>query len=82
MAARVQAIKDGTDGDIGMSGSATTARWLLAHGLLDEFNLLVHPVAVGSGQRLFEDAATCPLTLRASRALDSGVLHLRYEPVR
>jgi len=78
--ARVRALKDGTDGDIGMSGSATTARWLLANDLLDEFNLLVHPIAVGSGQRLFEDATTYPLELRSSAALDSGVLHLRYAP--
>ncbi len=63
-----------------MSGSATTVRWLLANGLLDELNLLVHPIAVGSGQRLFEDATTYPLELLSSAALDSGVLHLRYAP--
>jgi hypothetical protein len=32
-----------------MSGSATTVRWLLREGLLDELNLLVHPIAVGDG---------------------------------
>ena len=78
--ARVRAFKDSTDGDIGMSGSATTARWLLANGLLDELALLVHPIAVGSGQRLFEDTATHPLKLLSSATLDSGVLHLRYAP--
>jgi dihydrofolate reductase len=80
VAARVQDLKDGTDGDIGMSGSATTARWLLANGLLDEFGLLVHPIAVGSGQRLFDDTATYPLKLLSSATLDTGVLHLRYAP--
>lgn len=80
VAAEVRAVKDRTNGDIGMSGSATTARWLLANGLLDEFNLLVHPIAVGSGQRLFEDATTYPLELLSSQALDTGVLHLRYAP--
>ena len=80
VAAKVQAVKDGTDGDIGMSGSATTVRWLLAKGLLDELALLVHPIAVGSGQRLFEDATTYPLELLSSTALDTGVLHLRYAP--
>jgi dihydrofolate reductase len=54
----VQAVKDDTDGDIGMSGCATTVRWLLANGLLDELALLVHPIAVGHGQRLFEDTPT------------------------
>jgi dihydrofolate reductase len=76
----VQALKDSTDGDITMSGSATTARWLLANGLLDELALLMHPIAVGSGQRLFEDTTTYPLTLLHSATLDTGVLHLRYAP--
>lgn len=81
VAERLREIKQSTDGDIGMSGSATTVRWLLANGLLDELALLVHPIAVGSGQRLFEDTPTQPLRLLHSQALDSGVLHLRYEPV-
>ncbi len=74
-------LKDSTDGDIAMSGSATTARWLLAHGLLDELGLLVHPIAVGAGRRLFEDATTYPLTLLSSTTLETGVLHLRYATV-
>ena len=80
VAAKVQEAKDAIDGDIAMSGSATTVRWLLANGLLDELALLVHPIAVGSGQRLFEDTPTQPLTLLHSQTLDSGVLHLRYAP--
>ena len=80
VASEVQALKDKTDGDIQMSGSATTVRWLLANGLLDELALLVHPIAVGSGQRLFEDTATYPLELRSSSTLGTGVLHLRYAP--
>jgi dihydrofolate reductase len=76
----VQAVKAGTDGDIAMSGSATTVRWLLANGLLDELALLVHPIAVGSGQRLFEEPTTYPLRLLSSATLGTGVLHLRYAP--
>jgi dihydrofolate reductase len=78
--AQVQALKEQTDGDIGMSGCATTVRWLLANDLLDELNLLLHPIAVGKGQRLFEDTATVPLTLTSSDTLPTGVLHLRYAP--
>ena len=78
--AAVQELKDSVDRDITMSGSATTVRWLLANGLLDELALLVHPIAVGSGQRLFEDPTTYPLTLVHSSTLDTGVLHLRYTP--
>ena len=78
--AAVQAVKDSMDKDLTMSGSATTVRWLLANGLLDELGLLMHPIAVGSGQRLFEDPTTYPLKLLSSAALDTGVLHLRYAP--
>ena len=80
VAEQVRAVKAGTDGDLGMSGSATVTRWLLANQLLDELNLLVHPIAVGSGQRLFEGTATYPLQLLSSATLDTGVLHLRYAP--
>jgi dihydrofolate reductase len=80
VAGRLREVKESTDGDIGMSGSATTVRWLIANGLLDELALLVHPIAVGSGQRLFEDTPTTPFTLMHSQTLDSGVLHLRYAP--
>lgn len=50
-----------------MSGSASTARWLIAQGLLDELALLVHPIAVAPGQRLFEGTGTVPLRLLESR---------------
>jgi dihydrofolate reductase len=80
VAEQVRSVKDGLDGNIAMSGSATTVRWLLAQGLLDELALLVHPVAVATGQRLFEDTGTVPLRLLHSSPLSSGVLHLRYAP--
>ena len=65
-----------------MSGSATTVRWLLREGLLDELNLLVHPIAVGGGKaRLFEpDDPSIPLELLSSETFGTGVLNLRYGP--
>jgi dihydrofolate reductase len=63
VAGQLRRIKEETDGDIGMSGSATLVRWLLANSLLDELNLMVHPIAVGHGRRLFEDTPTYPLEL-------------------
>ena len=65
-----------------MSGSATTVRWLLREGLLDELNLLVHPIAVGGGlARLFPpDEPTVPLELLSSQTFESGVLNLSYGP--
>lgn len=76
----VRRFKETIDGDIGMSGSATTARWLLANGLLDELRLLVHPIAVGHGQRLFGDPTTYQLTLLNSETFSTGVLNLAYAP--
>ena len=81
VAEKVRTLKDGTAGDIGMSGCATTVRWLITQGLLDELALLVHPIAVGTGQRLFENTATVPLKLLECRPLSSGVILVRYQPV-
>jgi dihydrofolate reductase len=80
VAEKVRRLKEELDGELAMSGSATTVRWLLAQGLLDELALLVHPIAVSKGQRLFEDTGTVPLTLLSSATLPTGVLHLRYAP--
>jgi dihydrofolate reductase len=82
VAEQVRALKDATDGDVAMSGSATTAAWLAGQGLLDELVVQVHPVVVGSGRRLFEGADGLRMTLEESRALSNGVLHLRYAPTR
>ena len=75
-------IKAQDGGDISMSGSATTVRWLLREGLLDELNLLVHPIVVGDGlARLFPpDDPTTPLELLSSQTFKSGVLNLSYGP--
>ncbi|MFG2075450.1 dihydrofolate reductase family protein [Nonomuraea maritima] len=80
VAAGVRELKERIDGDITMSGSATTVRWLLANGLLDRLDLLVHPIAVGSGQRLFEDTPSHPLKLVSSETFRTGVLNLSYVP--
>jgi dihydrofolate reductase len=79
-AEKLEALKARDGGDIAMSGSATTVRWLLRAGLLDELNLLVHPVVVGEGlARLFPpDEASLPLELRSAQTFKSGVLNLSY----
>jgi dihydrofolate reductase len=78
--AAVQQMKDSVDGQIFMSGSATTVRWLLADNLLDELRLLLHPVVVGSGQKLFADGSGHRLELVEQQALSTGVVHLLYRP--
>ncbi len=67
--------------NIGMSGSVSVVRQLLAAGLLDELHLLVHPIAVRKGMRLFDEGeATIPLTLISSETFETGVLNLVYAP--
>ncbi|MFC4055827.1 dihydrofolate reductase family protein [Actinomadura syzygii] len=64
---------------IGISGSVSIVRQLLEAGLLDELHLLVHPIVVGKGTRLFEDRdAPLPLELVSSKTFETGVLHLVY----
>lgn len=78
---RLRELKAGPGKDIALSGSATLVRWLLSEGLLDELNLLVHPLVVGSGAHLFEEGTPrLPLTLASSTAFGSGVVHLVYRP--
>ncbi len=65
------------DGTIGMSGSVSVVRQLLAAGLLEELHLLVHPIAVRKGMRLFDPF---PFTLISSQTFKTGVLNLVYAP--
>ena len=67
-----------TDTRLGTTGSATLVRWMLEQGLVDELHLLVHPIVVGHGKKLFGDGATVPLKLISSTTFDTGVLHLVY----
>lgn len=66
------------DMGFGTTGSAQLVQWLLEQGLVDELHLLVHPIVVGHGKKLFADGATVPLALLSSTTFDSGVLHLVY----
>jgi len=79
-AQKLTEIKAQDGGDIAMSGSATTVRWLLREGLLDELNLLVHPIVVGDGlARLFPpDEPSTALELLSAQTFASGVLNLSY----
>jgi dihydrofolate reductase len=77
----ITALKEEPGGDIGMSGSISIVRQLLDAGLLDELHLLVHPIAVRHGMRLFDDAATTlPLKVLKAEAFSTGVQYLVYGP--
>jgi dihydrofolate reductase len=67
--------------DIAISGSVSIVRQLLAAGLLDELHLLVHPIAVRKGMRLFDEGESpIPLQLVSCQAFATGVLYLIYVP--
>jgi dihydrofolate reductase len=77
----VTALKNEPGGNIALSGSVSVVRQLLAAGLVDELHLLVHPIAVRKGMRLFDEGDTpIPLTLISSEAFETGVLNLVYGP--
>jgi len=81
VAARLTALKAQPGKDISITGSGTLVRSLLRDGVLDELHLLVHPIAIGSGKRLFDDLKTpAPLELVRSTTFGSGVLSLVYRP--
>ncbi|MDX6741631.1 dihydrofolate reductase family protein [Actinocorallia sp. A-T 12471] len=78
-AAAVAALKAAEGGDIVVNGSVSVLRWLLERGLLDEVSVMVFPLVLGSGDRLFpEGTAEIPLALRSSRAFATGVVQLVY----
>lgn len=83
VAEEITKLKQRPGKDINISGSATLIRSLLRDNLLDELHLLVHPVIVGSGKRLFEEIGErVSLRLADAQTFSTGVLHLTYVPER
>jgi dihydrofolate reductase len=75
----VSKLRDRLGGDIVVHGSAQLARALVEHDLVDELRLMVFPVVLGSGKRLFDSGSKKRLKLAESRTVGDGVLILRYE---
>jgi dihydrofolate reductase len=66
---------------IAVAGSISVVRQLLTAGLLDELHLLVHPIVVRKGTRLFYDGdSSIPLKLISSETFTTGVLYVVYAP--
>ena len=81
LAEEIARLKQEPGKDIAVSGSATLVRSLLEDGLLDELRLMIHPVVVGKGGRLFENGTVeTPLELVDSQTFSTGVLDLTYRP--
>jgi len=80
--AEVSELRAQEEGDLLVEGSGQLVRALLAHGLVDELRLMVFPVILGSGARLYPDAMAEPTTLAvtSSATVGSGVLLLTCSP--
>ena len=83
VAEKITKLKGQPGKDISITGSPTLVRSLLQDDLLDEFRLMVHPIVVGSGKRLFEDSSDQKaLQLVDSKVFSTGVLYLTYQPAQ
>ncbi|HEY2570049.1 MAG TPA: dihydrofolate reductase family protein [Solirubrobacteraceae bacterium] len=76
-------LKDTIDGEITVHGSAQLVQSLIEHDLVDELRLMVFPVVLGSGKRLFGASSDKkPLRLTDHKTVGDGVAVLIYEPAR
>ncbi|MET1017034.1 MAG: dihydrofolate reductase family protein, partial [Leifsonia flava] len=78
-------LKQGDGGPIIVHGSATLAQGLAAAGLVDRYHLLVFPVLLGAGKRLFADdagAQFAKLELVEQAAYENGIINALYDVVR
>jgi dihydrofolate reductase len=83
VAAEVAALKERYVGDVLVAGSGTLAESLRRHGLVDEYRLMVHPVVLGAGKRLFADGAVpADLDLVDMRKVGPSVVVLAYRPAQ
>jgi len=79
--ADVAGLRDAEGGDLLVWGSATLVRALLAGGLVDELTLMIEPIILGGGKRIFaEDGVARPLELVSSIAANTGVLICTFRP--
>jgi len=83
LAKEISKLKQQPGKNISVGGSPTLVRSLLQEGLLDEFKLMIHPVVVGKGKRLFtEDVDLQRLKLVDSKVTGTGVVIVTYQPVK
>jgi dihydrofolate reductase len=83
VAQEIANLKREAGGEISISGSPTllVGSLLEEEGLIDELRLMVHPVVVGRGKRLFEEGGDrIALELVDSKTFSTGVLYLTYRP--
>jgi dihydrofolate reductase len=82
IAEAVSSLKRQSGQNILIFGSAKLIHTLMRHDLIDEYRLLVYPVVLGKGQRLFDDESKVDLKLVETKVFSSGVVALIYQPER
>jgi dihydrofolate reductase len=82
IAEEIAKLKQEPGQDILVAGSATLLQTLLEHDLVDEYHLLVYPIVLGIGKRLFSDSSKATLKLVEAIPFSSGAVLLRYQPDR
>ena len=81
VAEEVSRLKDQPGKDILVFGSGDLVNTLMQHDLIDEYRLMVFPIVVGSGKRLFDEGGDKkPLQLVGTQTFDSGAIVLTYAP--
>jgi dihydrofolate reductase len=78
----IKKIKQQPGQNILVHGSPTMVHSLMKYGLVDEFQLLVFPLILGKGLRLFRDEDQVKLRLLKSATFDTGVAHFAYEVIK
>lgn len=81
LAEEVLKLKEEAEGDLLVIGSGDLVQSLMRQNLVDEYQLMVHPLVLGSGAQLFrEGSPTTPLRLTGTTTTGTGVVFLTYEP--
>jgi dihydrofolate reductase len=75
----VRALKAQAGKNIAIDGSSVLVHTLAQHGLVDEYSLLVYPIVLGSGKKLFPEGLQANLRLIETQSFPSGVVLMRYE---
>ena len=75
----IRKLKQQPGGEIAIIGSAILVHSLLDAGLIDEIQVLVHPIVLGKGIRLFADGYHSSMKLADSKILSNGVVYLSYQ---
>lgn len=77
----IRRLRDSEGGDIHVLGSSTLVRRLVEHDLVDEYRLMIEPITLGGGKRIFpEDGKARPLELVSVQTSSTGVLICIFKP--